>query len=104
VDKRTFKTAQISLHRKNRNILTMTAEELFGEHFNGLHYDDITSMCIENYAKDFARLKCQELLEIVAEKASKMEATIYINPTAPRYARLNKESILNAVDLNSFIS
>lgn len=89
----------------------MTAEELFGEHFNGLHYDDITSEHIENYAKHFARLKCQELLEIVAEKAKiKTENNLVYQQPYKFYCNkeehsifVDKGSILNAVDLDSFI-
>ncbi len=33
-----------------------TAEELFGKHFNGLHYDDITPEGIQKYAHEYAVL------------------------------------------------
>jgi hypothetical protein len=95
----------------------MTAEELFGKHFNGLYYDDITSEMIEDYAKEFAKVKCEELLEIVAEKVELMET--YYNWTSNTYVTkrleekefrngndvmfIDKDSIFNAVDLDEFI-
>ncbi len=47
----------------------------------------------ENLMQEYAKLKCKELLEIVAEKA---QVTDY------GYA-VSKDSILNVVDLDSFI-
>ncbi len=52
---------------------------------------------IESVVQEYARIKCQELLEIVAEKA-----TIYDSKYDGFY--IDKRSILSAVDLDSFIS
>lgn len=41
----------------------MTAKELFGKHFNGLHYDDITPERIEEYAIEFAKLHIEAALK-----------------------------------------
>ena len=56
----------------------------------GFNYDNIIDLM-----QEYARLKCKDLLEIVAEKAKVEEKweDYYVN----------KDSILNAVDLNSFI-
>lgn len=59
---------------------------------------------LEGLLLEYAILKCEELLSIVAEKASTLPATIYISPGTPHTARLNKDSILNAVNLENFCS
>jgi hypothetical protein len=51
--------------------------------------------------KEFAELKCKELLEIVAEKAE-LDYEKYDNYDA-QSCEINKDSILNAVDLKEFI-
>lgn len=73
----------------------MTAEELWSKHFDGLHWDDITQEKEVLFAKEYARLKCEELIKIVAEKAEVEHDwnTSYVD----------RDSILNAVDLNEFI-
>lgn len=57
---------------------------------------------------EYARIKCQELLEIVAEKAK--TKTIYESNDQPsssfgdyEYEVIDKDSIISAVDLNKFI-
>jgi hypothetical protein len=67
----------------------MTAKELFDKML--LENDECTSteMMIA-----FAGLKCKELLEIVAEKAEEAHMGEY---------ELDKDSILNAVNLKEFI-
>jgi hypothetical protein len=77
--------------------IKMTAEDLFGKHFNGLHYDDITNKHIEKYAIEYAEQKCKELLEIVAEKAE-----VRLGISSCNYV-VDKDSILNAVNLKEFI-
>jgi hypothetical protein len=47
--------------------------------------------------KEFAELKCKELLEIVAEKAE-----VRLGISSCNYV-VDKDSILNAVDLKEFI-
>jgi hypothetical protein len=88
----------------------MTAEEILkdkaGDAWEFTYNCEVVPV---DYAKDFARLKCQELLEIVAEKAK--TKTIWESDGQPSssfpdsyYEVIDKDSILNAVDLNSFIS
>lgn len=48
---------------KKEKTAPITANELFGQHFNGLHYEDITPDKIEKYAIAFAKLKVAEALE-----------------------------------------
>lgn len=71
---------------------------------------------IEEAMKEYAKLKCQELLKIVAEKA-KIKRNHYLNnqqllsqaeektfnPYEYSYF-ISKDSILNAVDLENFCS
>lgn len=66
----------------------MTAKELFGKHFNGLHYDDISPERIEKYAIEFAKYHVIEALEAAAEN-------VIIEGNKHEY-ELDKESILNA--------
>lgn len=87
----------------------MRAEEVLKKKKRlGLHdfyYEDeeiIVSM------REYAKLKCQELLEIVAEKAE--IKTIYESNDQPsssfgdyEYEVVDKDSILNAVDLDKFL-
>jgi len=78
-------------------------------------FDDIQKMLIEKAIKDYAKLKCKELLEIVAEKAlieetyvSPVDGTI-TNRFSYAFGAENTEyiidydSILNAVNLDEFI-
>lgn len=62
---------------------------------------------IEGAMKEYAKLKCQELLEIVAEKAEAEIKYEYSGNTGSEYldewAVVNKDSILNTVDLDKFI-
>lgn len=61
---------------------------------------------------EYARIKCQELLEIVAEKAEIIDEDgdtyktphIFIHEGEEYKTWVDKESILNAVDLNKFIA
>ena len=41
----------------------MTSKELFGKHFNGLHYEDITKERIQKYAIDFAKMHVEKALQ-----------------------------------------
>ena len=81
--------------------------EVFGE------YGDTSQM--EEFAKamkEYTRIKCQELLEIVAEKAKVGsdwkykggDSNILGNYTKTLVYKVNKNSILNAVDLEKFCS
>lgn len=69
----------------------MTAEEYAMENMHGADLNEIESALI-----GFAKLKCQELLEIVAEKAES-----YV--IGGLVSQVDEESILNAVDLDEFI-
>lgn len=80
----------------------MTAEEYMMENMQGADYQEIESALI-----GFATLKCQELLKIVAEKAKSEIKYEYSGNTGSEYldewAVVDKDSILNAVDLDKFI-
>jgi len=91
----------------------MKAEELLEQLLEEYHYDKdaimVSTAFLDMFAKEYARLKCKELLEIVAEKAK--TKTIYEINDQPsssfgdyEYDVVDKDTILNAVDLNSFIS
>lgn len=51
----------------------MTSEELFGKHFNGMHYDDITSEMIKKYAVEFAKIKVREAVELIKDNVDGQE-------------------------------
>lgn len=56
----------------------------------------------EEFLQEYAKIKCKELLEIVAEKAS--QQTLFGEYGDGRHKIIiNKDSILNAVDLETFI-
>lgn len=73
----------------------MTAEEYMMENMQGADYQEIEDALI-----GFAKLKCQELLEIVAEKAEIKE---YFELNYQWTYSVDKDSIINAVDLDKFI-
>ena len=75
----------------------MTAEQYRIENAN---YDLSEGDCAEKLMQEYAKLKCQELLEIVAEKAEVKE---YFELNYEWTYTVDKDSILNAVDLDSFI-
>ncbi len=69
----------------------MTAEEFTEKYYP----EGCRDWMFEEALSEFAELKCQELLEIVAEKAyAQVEHDCAI---------IDKDSILNAVDLKEFI-
>ena len=83
----------------------MTAEKILKESYSTkpdidnpykLYWSEDVVQAMQEYAK----MKCEELLEIVTKEASKF----YIKSNIPHYARLDKDSILNAVDLETFCS
>jgi hypothetical protein len=94
----------------------MTAREAIMEGNEGYRFrdvidsldEDIILMCMKEYAKE----KCQELLEIVSEKAKTGYKTEYTGGTPNilgSYSKkistcVDKDSILNAVDLDEFIN
>lgn len=55
---------------------------------------------IINKMKEYAKEKCQELLKIVAEKAE-VKASKYLFESSEE---IDKDSILNAVNLDEFIN
>ena len=93
----------------------MTARETIMEGNEGMEfrdvidnlYDDVILILMKSYAKE----KCQELLEIVSEKAKTGCKTEYTGGTPNilgSYSKkistcVDKDSILNAVDLDEFI-
>lgn len=83
----------------------MTARETIMEGNEGMEfrdvidnlYDDVILILMKSYAKE----KCQELLEIVAEKAKTKKNG---NSGSWFDASVDKDSILNAVNLDKFIN
>jgi len=94
----------------------MTAEDFLQEHLEiSCFYSDVyeETVCfskdVQKAMKEYARLKCKELLEIVAKKAK--TKTVYEANDQPsssfgdyEYEVVDKDSILNAVDLEEFCS
>lgn len=83
----------------------MTAEEYLTQ--NTLESNDLyfrTKVVDIWTAKEYARLKCKELLEIVAERVKAEVLYEWSANTVNEYAVVDKDSILNAVDLDSFCS
>lgn len=66
-------------------------------------YVGMNQGALEEALKSFTELKCRELLEIVAEKAKTKENRSMINGYDYTERYVDKDSILNAVDLNTFI-
>jgi len=83
----------------------MTAEDLLEKDYFHLVLDSRDSNIsvgeIQGAMREYATLKCKELLEIVAEKAE-LDYEKYDNYDA-QSCEINKDSILNAVDLKEFI-
>ena len=87
----------------------MTAEDLLHESYFNIVLDIretyLTDSDITSAMKEYARLKCEELLKIVAEKAQTKE--LFVNGSNggwyDKVGYVDKDSILNAVDLNEFI-
>ncbi|WP_396180278.1 hypothetical protein [Flavobacterium sp.] len=81
----------------------MTAEEILEEWLSQTDQTNLKEghyFVIKEVMKEFAELKCKELLEIVAEKAKTEKSG---NSGSWYDARVDKDSILNAVDLKEFI-
>ncbi len=89
----------------------MTAEEILEEWLSQTDQTNLKEghyFVIKEAMKEFAELKCKELLEIVVQKAE--TKTIYESNDQPsssfgdyEYDVVDKDSILNAVDLKEFI-
>jgi hypothetical protein len=80
----------------------MTAEQKFEKFFNsfpryGTTLAEDWKKEIVELSKDFTEQKCKELLEIVAEKAE-----VRLGISSCNYV-VDKDSILNAVNLKEFI-
>ena len=82
----------------------MTAEELLEEDYFHLILDlkgtEVSVGEIQDAMREFARIKCQELLEIVVEKAKTKKEDF---GGMQYYDVIDKDSILKAVDLSKFI-
>lgn len=69
-------------------------------------FNDIQKSLIEKAIKEYTKIKCKELLEIVAEKAQASIKYEYSGNTGSEYcdewAVVDKESVLNCVDLENF--
>jgi hypothetical protein len=76
----------------------MTAEDYALGNMEGCDLQEIESALI-----GFAELKCKELLEIVAKKAKIVENRSMVNGYDYTERWVDKDSILNAVDLKEFI-
>lgn len=86
----------------------MTAEDFLQEHLEISHFylDKYEQTCcfsadVQKAMREFAELKCKELLEIVAEKAKTRKE--YYDPFIEPSIIVDKDSILNAVNLKEFI-
>lgn len=95
----------------------MTTEDFLQEHLEISHfYSDIyeETVCfskdVQKAMKEYTKLKCQELLLLVAEKVRIIEDGDVDNPYEEYFLdlggslRVDKDSILNAVDLETFCS
>ena len=71
-------------------------EEVFGKHGDTSQFEEVAEAM-----KEYARIKCQELLEIVAEKAEVKTVSIP-NGLNIKTCVVDRDSILNAVDLEKF--
>jgi len=84
----------------------MTAEEVLLSKQHGTNEEWITFTEVEEAMKEYAELKCRKLLEIVAEKAKANVLYDWSGNTGSEYcneyAVVDKDSILNAVDLKEF--
>ena len=84
-----------------KNILTEWLSQTDQTNFKEGHY-----FVIEEAMKEYARIKCEELLLLVAEKAETKE--LFVNGSNggwyEKVGKVDKDSLLNAVDLDSFIS
>jgi hypothetical protein len=76
----------------------MTAEDYALENMQGADLKEIEVALI-----GFAEMKCKELLEIVAKKAKIVENRSMVNGYDYTERLIDKDSILNAVDLKQFI-
>ena len=91
----------------------MTAEELLNKNYEGssiwgdlykgrgdVYYENDTIKAMQEYAE----IKCKKLLEIVAEKAETKE--LFVNGSNggwyDKVSKVNRDSILNCVDIESF--
>ena len=78
-------------------------EEVFGKHGDTSQFEEVAEAM-----KEYARMKCQELLLLVAEKVRIIEDGDINNPYEEYFLdlggslRVDKDSILNAVDLEKF--
>lgn len=89
----------------------MGYEELLKDRLEEYHYEEnaitVSTAFLDMFAKDYATMKCKELLEIVAEKAIiKKEIKRKLDDLEKEgiyNLSIDKNSILNAVDLDEFI-
>jgi len=86
----------------------MTAEDMLQDSLKISHFynDKYDRMCcfsddVQLAMQEYAKLKCQELLEIVSEKAE-LDWEKFSNYDSSS-CEIDKDSILNAVDLGEFI-
>jgi len=86
----------------------MTAEDILNYNESQAYYNQNSDYRIKSM-KEYARLKCQELLEIVVEKA-KIKEVDYIGEeeisekfiTKHYSYTIDRDSILNTIDLEKF--
>jgi hypothetical protein len=79
----------------------MTAEKFYQKWNLEHYYESNNHNDLINVMKDYAELKCKELLNIVAEKAK--TKTDYFGGSFRGDIIIDKDSILNAVNLKEFI-
>ncbi len=83
------------------NTIIPTAEELFGKHFGGMHFDDITPEMTEKYAIEFAKLHVEAALIEASAKATTSDDIDGDSGEGSFW--VNKESILSAYPLSNII-
>lgn len=82
-----------------KNILIEWLSQTDQTDFKEGHY-----FVIEEAMKEYARIKCEELLLLVAEKAKSKEINYEDGMEWVYYIKVDKNSILNAIDLEKFCS
>lgn len=90
----------------------MTVEDFLQDSLTISHFynDKYDKMCclssdVQKAMKEYARLKCEELLKIVVENVQIKQENEYLDSSRGYgiVSRVDEDSILNSVDLNEFI-
>lgn len=85
----------------------MTAKEYFNKWNLENYYERNNHTNLIDIMKDFAKIKVKEALQIAAEKAKTKTIEEYSGNTGSEYSNdydvVDKDSILNAINLDEFI-